>query len=193
MRSSVRSSWSCAAKPGFMAKRGAEALACRAPWENFLSHPPVAKRVRSDSERREPRCATLWSAGGCKKRKRAGEEQEEEAEESTVGKRPAALEASGFCKEPGLAAALQRTTQQQHTLPPEGDVEGAEMASGGDTAGRRSPKLSEKDEDVWCYNSFQYWRSPLPTIDLSDILDLEKDDTKEARDSSSVGLSEMET
>ncbi|XP_044302816.1 uncharacterized protein C9orf40 homolog isoform X3 [Varanus komodoensis] len=51
----------------------------------------------------------------------------------------------------------------------------------------------EHEDDVWHYNSFQYWRSPIPTIDLTDILDLEKDDAIEARDSSGVGISEMET
>ncbi|XP_066468670.1 uncharacterized protein C9orf40 homolog [Tiliqua scincoides] len=152
-----------------MAKRGAEALAYRAPWESLLLPPPAprAKRSRSDCER--PRRAAVWAGG--KKRKR----EEEEAAEAARGKRPAPSETSGLRKEAEAGA-----------VPPQGPtplVPEEAAASGGDL----------DENDVWNYNSFQYWRSPLPTIDLSDILDLEKDDTVEARDSSSIGLSEMET
>ncbi|KAJ6669610.1 hypothetical protein lerEdw1_000159 [Lerista edwardsae] len=153
-----------------MAKRGAEALACRAPWESHFSHAPLPKRSRSDSERRGLRCAPLWGGGSCKKRKRT----EEDDGETAGRKRPAPSKASGPQKEAGPGtASLQGSTRP---LP-------KEAASGSDL----------DENDVWHYNSFQYWKSPLPTIDLSDILDLEKNDTVEARDSSTIGLSEMET
>lgn len=71
-----------------MAKRAAEAVACHAPWEAFVSHRP-SKRGRSDSGLGELRCGrTPWSGGGCKKRKRL------EGDEETSRKRPTALQRS---------------------------------------------------------------------------------------------------
>ncbi|XP_062984635.1 uncharacterized protein C9orf40 homolog [Elgaria multicarinata webbii] len=175
-----------------MAKRGAEALACRAPYHSLLPHAPLPKRSRSDFERREPRCAALRHEGGTK-RKRAEEEEGKEQEEGVAavpsGKRPAALK--GPAEERGRALSpslLEGTTPQ----PTGANMEAEALAEG--SKGRGTPELpAQHEDDVWHYNSFQYWRSPLPIIDLTDILDLEKIDTVEARDSSSVGLSEMET
>ncbi|XP_044302815.1 uncharacterized protein C9orf40 homolog isoform X2 [Varanus komodoensis] len=178
-----------------MAKRGAEALACRAPCHSLLSHAPAPKRSRADFERREPRCVALQS--GDKKRKRAWaaeEEKEAEAEAAAPrGKRSAGMKAP--LKEQGWALGarpLEGAAQCQGLARRSREAEAA--ASGENWRGCPPPKASaEHEDDVWHYNSFQYWRSPIPTIDLTDILDLEKDDAIEARDSSGVGISEMET
>ncbi|XP_060136188.1 uncharacterized protein C9orf40 homolog [Zootoca vivipara] len=151
-----------------MAKRGAAAaLACHAPGcESFAAAAPLLKRRRGDPERKEePRGG---GGGGGLKRQRAEEGEEEEAEA-----------AARAAKRGRGATALSRQQRPQ----------GCGSARGG----RPKAPLEEHEDDVWRYNSFQYWRSPLPAIDLSDILDLEKDDTIDARQSSSVCLSEMET
>ncbi|XP_077200895.1 uncharacterized protein C9orf40 homolog isoform X2 [Paroedura picta] len=69
-----------------------------------------------------------------------------------------------------------------------------------ETSGKRPPAVKrgrpheeQHQDDVWHYNSFQYWRPPLPAIDLSDILDLEKENMVKTRLCSRTGLSEMET
>ncbi|XP_061468931.1 uncharacterized protein C9orf40 homolog [Rhineura floridana] len=181
-----------------MAKRGAEALACRSfGCESFLTQAPMPKRSRSDPERKEPPCSELLRL----KRKRAGAEEDEEEKKATSGgKRPSVVNGSGSQKERGLGAIFhlggttrpqEEEQQQQQLLLPGTDME---AAAGGELRDRRTPKPpDEHEDDVWHYNSFQYWRSPLPTIELSDILDLKKDDTVEARHSSSGHLPEMET
>ncbi|XP_053265131.1 uncharacterized protein C9orf40 homolog [Podarcis raffonei] len=155
-----------------MAKRGAlsAALACHAPGcESFAAAaPPLLKRRRAEAERKEEPPGGGGGGGGGLKRKRA----EEEEEAARAAKRPSVAPGGGVAG----ATALSR--------PP-----GSASARGG----RPKAPLEEPEDDVWRYNSFQYWRSPLPAIDLSDILDLEKDGAIDARRSSSVCLSEMET
>nr|XP_028604885.1 uncharacterized protein C9orf40 homolog [Podarcis muralis] len=159
-----------------MAKRGAlaaaAALACHAPGcESFAAAaPPLLKRRRAEAERKEeppPGGGGEGGGGGGLKRKRAAEE-----EEARAAKRPSVAPGGGAAGAPALSR------------PP-----GSVSARGG----RPKAPLEEPEDDVWRYNSFQYWRSPLPAINLSDILDLEKDDAIDARRSSSVCLSEMET
>lgn len=117
-----------------MAKRGAEALACRAPWESRFSHAPLPKRSRRDSERRGLRCAALWSGGGCKKRKRT-----EEEDGDTAGRmRPTPSKASGPQKEAGPGTtSLQRSTRP---LP-------NEAASGSNLVGPRDAQTSRRSAD----------------------------------------------
>lgn len=171
-----------------MAKRAAEAVACHAPWEAFVSHRP-SKRGRSDSGLGELRCGrTPWSGGGCKKRKRL------EGDEETSRKRPTALQRS-------------RSPEEQVPLPSSSRWEGtrtrrqeqpALLAGAGEAPAAQpwDPKASlpeEHQDDVWHYNSFQYWRPPLPAIDLSDILGLDEENMVKTRHSNKAGLSEMET
>ncbi|XP_047623736.1 uncharacterized protein C9orf40 homolog [Phacochoerus africanus] len=54
--------------------------------------------------------------------------------------------------------------------------------SGDDGAGRAEPQRGEWgatprqfNEEFWQYNTFQYWRNPLPPIDLADIEDINED------------------
>uniref|UniRef100_A0A8D0E0S6 Putative WW-binding domain-containing protein n=1 Tax=Salvator merianae TaxID=96440 RepID=A0A8D0E0S6_SALMN len=201
-----------------MAKRRAEALlAWRAPGcESFLFSPgplppPLPKRLRSDPERKEP-------AARSKKRKREGaavgeDEQQpspEEEEEEVNGKRRAVPvpKGSGLPKEAEeLPGFLLEGPAAGRRLREDMGEEGPEIEKSSRLLRRRPPEVKktklvvlvvgegggEREHDVWHYNSFQYWRSPLPTIDLSDILDLEKDDPVETSNYGSVGFSEMET
>ncbi|KAH0628255.1 hypothetical protein JD844_009157 [Phrynosoma platyrhinos] len=104
-------------------------------------------------------------------------------EEAAVnGKRPSAAEESPKEKGQGPLGALLKP------LPLAGA--GEAVSPGSPT---QEPPEEENEDDVWHYNSFQYWRSPLPTIHLSDILDLENNRAVDERESSSIGISEMET
>ncbi|XP_054842909.1 uncharacterized protein C9orf40 homolog [Eublepharis macularius] len=175
-----------------MAKRRGEAVAYCAPWETFVSHAP-SKRARSEPELREPRCSrTPWSGGGCKKRKRAEEDEE------TAAKRPAALERGGPEEEqaPAASGGVREGTLTRRQEQPGPLRESDEAAGLGEALAHlcnHKTMAEEHEDDVWHYNSFQYWRSPLPAIDLSDILNLEKENTVKTRHFSRAGLSEMET
>nr|XP_008101490.1 PREDICTED: uncharacterized protein C9orf40 homolog [Anolis carolinensis] len=156
-----------------MAKRRAEALALGAPCARFFPPAPRPKRRRSDLEQR---CAALrWGEGGCcPKRKRE------------------AMEGEGGGGGRGGHEEEEAAPQNKRR------VEEAEAEASGPPDEEKKKELAasparENEDDVWCYNSFQYWRSPLPTINLSDILDLESKNAVADRDSSSIGLSEMET
>lgn len=53
---------------------------------------------------------------------------------------------------------------------------------GDDGAGRAQPQRGDwgaaprqLSEEFWQYNTFQYWRNPLPPIDLADIEDVSED------------------
>ena len=37
------------------------------------------------------------------------------------------------------------------------------------------------NEEFWQYNTFQYWRNPLPPIDLADLEDIGEGSLREAR------------
>ncbi|XP_077200894.1 uncharacterized protein C9orf40 homolog isoform X1 [Paroedura picta] len=170
-----------------MAKRGAEAVAFHAPWESFVS-PRPPKRGRSEPGLREPRGGRApWSGGGCKKRKRAEEDEE------TSGKRPPAVKRGRPHEEQvALASPSGWGGAGARPLP-----EAARLAGAGGAPAPpwspAAPTAEEHQDDVWHYNSFQYWRPPLPAIDLSDILDLEKENMVKTRLCSRTGLSEMET
>ncbi|KAM6468679.1 uncharacterized protein C9orf40 homolog [Liasis olivaceus] len=181
------------AKPALMAKRRAEAVACCAPCQHYLPHAPPSKRSRSDLERRESRGEAVWRESGCeKKRKWMGAEEGDEAGAS--GKRPMGLKERGSLKAWGPVPAeetARRESEQRRSLLVGMATEAAALAGGDATASQERPE--EPEDDVWHYNSFQFWRLPLPTIDLSDIQELEKDTITETRSSSSTTLSEMET
>ncbi|XP_048360219.1 uncharacterized protein C9orf40 homolog [Sphaerodactylus townsendi] len=168
-----------------MAKYGAEALAVSVPWETFAAHPPT-KRAHSELGARDPPYGeNPWSGGGCKKRKRT--------EEETSGDQPVASKQEGLQEGRGLPAgtSVLEGTGTQRQEQPESDEE-----DGLGEACPWSPKSSmaqEHEDDAWRYNSFQYWRPPLPAIDLNDILNLENENMVKTRHSSHAGLSEMET
>ncbi|XP_012309589.1 uncharacterized protein C9orf40 homolog [Aotus nancymaae] len=69
------------------------------------------------------------------------------------------------------------------------ELQGARPPRGGgdDGAGRAGPPRGDwgvaprqHNEEFWQYNTFQYWRNPLPPIDLADIEDLNEDTLTEA-------------
>ncbi|XP_063151220.1 uncharacterized protein C9orf40 homolog [Candoia aspera] len=176
-----------------MAKRRAEAVACRAPYQHYLLHAPPSKRSRSDLERRDSRGSVFWrGSSGEKKRKWMGAEEGDEA--GVSGKRPVGLKERWSPKEwgPVPAEGTTRREPEQRLLLLAGMATEAAALAGGDATGSRG-QPEEHEDDVWHYNSFQFWKLPLPTIDLSDIQELEKGAITETRSSSSTALSEMET
>ncbi|XP_039606639.1 uncharacterized protein C9orf40 homolog [Polypterus senegalus] len=39
----------------------------------------------------------------------------------------------------------------------------------------QNDKVISEEEDLECFNTFQYWRAPLPELDLSELQDLDSD------------------
>ncbi|XP_043371261.1 uncharacterized protein C9orf40 homolog [Dermochelys coriacea] len=164
-----------------MAKRHAEPLVCHVPWKRCLPEPPPLLRVPGRRLRDGPE---LRSPG--KKRKL-------EETEAPPGKRPG-LRGNRPGREPGDPASPGGRRRQQRG----GDVgprpEQAVRAGGLDPLGEeRGPE--EHEEEIWQYNSFQYWRAPLPAIDLSVLLDLDGENMTNARTTSRTEIieTEMET
>lgn len=124
-----------------MAKRGAEALACRVPpWENLLSHTPP-KRSRGDPELDEPRHAPLWRGSGSKKRKRGAEEEEEEEAAALNGRRAEGKRGVG-------SAAVAQAGTPPPPPPRVGTVEATLSEGEGFVAEQRhrSPKTPDGDK-----------------------------------------------
>ncbi|KAL4675340.1 hypothetical protein H8957_008710 [Semnopithecus entellus] len=88
--------------------------------------------------------------------------------------------------------SLETGDPPQLPPPPVGpgeELPGARPPGGGgdDGAGRAGPPRGDwgvasrqHNDEFWQYNTFQYWRNPLPPIDLADIEDLNEDTLTEA-------------
>ncbi|ELK07068.1 uncharacterized protein C9orf40 homolog [Pteropus alecto] len=98
----------------------------------------------------------------------------------------------GECEDRGLETGEPSSLLQPPERPsgPGEESRGALPPRGGgdDGAGRaESPRRDwgaaplQLNEEFWQYNTFQYWRNPLPPIDLADIEDVNEDNLTEAR------------
>ncbi|XP_030113887.4 uncharacterized protein C9orf40 homolog [Taeniopygia guttata] len=153
-----------------MAKRRAEPLLCHVPVKRLLRDPALP-RAGERRPRAEP--------GGAAKRPL------EEAE-APPGKRlgpgaPRAQpgEAGGGRRRRGGTAAAQ-------------DAPAAEGRAGGRGKERAAPAAAEQEEEFCQYNSFLYWRPPLPAIDLSDIQNLDEETPSSAKTAARTDTSETE-
>ncbi|XP_063279624.1 LOW QUALITY PROTEIN: uncharacterized protein C9orf40 homolog [Prinia subflava] len=139
-----------------MAKRRAEPLMCHVPVKRLLREPALPRACERRS-RAEPGCS------GPAALKRPLEEAE-----GPPGKRlgPGAPRA-----QPGDAGGERR--QRGGTAVPQ--VAPAAEGRAGGRGQDRAPAAAEQEEEFCEYNSFLYWRTPLPAIDLSDIQNLDEE------------------
>ncbi|XP_075787842.1 uncharacterized protein C9orf40 homolog [Pelodiscus sinensis] len=182
-----------------MAKRRAEPLACHVPWKRLLPEPPPllrapgpARRPRDDPE--------LWSPGRAAPGGLGKKRKLEEAE-APPGKRPGPT-GSRPHGEPGDPPSPGGRRRRQQRGGDAGPRQEQAVRGGGVGLGERSPDPrgeeqgpEEHEEEFWEYNSFQYWRAPVPAIDLSVILDLDGENMRESRTTSRTEIieTEMET
>ncbi|XP_063176937.1 uncharacterized protein C9orf40 homolog [Chroicocephalus ridibundus] len=148
-----------------MAKRRAEPLLCHVPVKRLLREPPPPPRAAAPERR--PRGEEASARPAAPKRKL------EEAE-APPGKRPG-LRGSGPRGEQGDAADRRR--RRGGSAAPQ-DERAAEGCAGG--RGKERAAAAEQEEEFCQYNSFLYWRAPLPTLDLSDIQNLDGETPPEA-------------
>lgn len=155
-------------------RRAAEPLTFHVPWKRlpargFAEAPPLwtppsgAPQPPPSRKRRLDAGAMAEPAASPSKRRGSGDSGVPEEPEGRGGN---TSEPPGRPRGPGEESRDDR--------PPGG---------GGDVgAGRAGPRREEwgaaprqHDEEFWQYNTFQYWRNPLPPIDLADIEDISED------------------
>ncbi|XP_032940895.2 uncharacterized protein C9orf40 homolog [Catharus ustulatus] len=153
-----------------MAKRHAEPLMCHVLVKRPLREPALP-RAGERRPRAEPGCA------GPAAPKRPLEEAE-----APPGKRlgPGASRA-----QPGDAGGGR--LRRSGTAVPQ-DAPAAEGR-----AGRRGKETGAEEEEEFCqYNSFLYWRAPLPAIDLSDIQNLDEETPSGTKTAAKTDTTETE-
>ncbi|XP_062064410.1 uncharacterized protein C9orf40 homolog [Lepus europaeus] len=168
-------------------RRAAEPLAFHVPWKRLLcdfseepppplwipppgaSHPGLPRKRKIDAgAMAEPSASPSKRRDSGDSSAPGGEEREDHSLDTV---------------EPSLS---------QPSLRPHGPGEESRAArplrgGGDDGAGRAgSPRGDwgaaplQHNEEFWQYNTFQYWRNPLPPIDLADIEDVNEDSLIEA-------------
>lgn len=100
---------------------------------------------------------------------------------------PGGAEREGRGLETGEPPLLQ-PPEQPHGPGEESRGARPPRGSGDEGAGRAEsprgdwgPAQRQLNEEFWQYNTFQYWRNPLPPIDLADIEGVNEDNLTEAR------------
>lgn len=100
---------------------------------------------------------------------------------------PGGAEREGRGLETGEPPQLQ-PPEQPHGPGEESRGARPPRGSGDEGAGRAEsprgdwrPAPRQLNEEFWQYNTFQYWRNPLPPIDLADIEGVNEDNLTEAR------------
>ncbi|XP_072716011.1 uncharacterized protein C9orf40 homolog [Ciconia boyciana] len=160
-----------------MAKRRAEPLVCHVPIKRLLREPPPPPPAAAPERR--PRGEAASAGPAAPKRKL------EEAE-APPGKRPG-LRGSSPRGEQGDAGGRRRRRGGPAAIQDERRAEGR---AGG--RGKERAAVAEQEEDTCQYNSFLYWRRPLPAIDLSDIQNVDGETPREAKTPSRTDTMETE-
>ncbi|XP_030367588.1 uncharacterized protein C9orf40 homolog [Strigops habroptila] len=161
---------------GPMAKRRAEPLVCHVPVKRLLREPPLP---RAAAPERRPRAEGAGAGPAAPKRKL------EEAD-APPGKRPG-LRGSSPRGEQGDAGG--RRWRRGAAAAPQ-DERTAEGRAG--SQGKERAAIAEPEEEFCQYNSFLYWRTPLPAIDLSDIQNLDGETPSETKPPSRTDTMETE-
>ncbi|XP_071436678.1 uncharacterized protein C9orf40 homolog isoform X1 [Pithys albifrons albifrons] len=154
-----------------MAKRRAEPLMCHVPIKRLLCEPVLPRAAE-----RRPRGEPVRAGSATPKRPL-------EEPEAPPGKRPGPSaphaqlgDADGGRRRRGGPAAPQD-----------------ERAEEGCAGGRGKERVSVAAEEEFCqYNSFLYWRAPLPTIDLSDVQNIDEETPSNAKTPSRTDITETE-
>ncbi|XP_064295605.1 uncharacterized protein C9orf40 homolog [Phalacrocorax carbo] len=160
-----------------MAKRRAEPLVCHVPVKRLPREPPFSRAVAPERHCR----GEAASASPAAPKRRL-----EEAE-APPGKRPAPR-GSGPRGEQGEAGGRRR--RRGGTVAPQDERTAEGQGAGG--RGKERASAAAEQEDFCQYNSFLYWRAPLPTIDLSDIQNIDGETPPEAKTPSRTDAMETE-
>ncbi|EDL41566.1 RIKEN cDNA D030056L22, isoform CRA_b, partial [Mus musculus] len=160
-------------RPWPMAKRrAAEPLTFRVPWKRLLlsdfpEEPPlwVPPSGTARPLKRQGDAGIMAEPASAPRKRRGGGDDRQELQ--------------GCSREPGE--------------PPPGEQEEPRAAGGGDrveSAG--SPQVADgvhsQPEEFWQYNTFQYWRNPLPPLDLAALEDVSANSLTETLEDKNEGV-----
>ncbi|XP_078533536.1 uncharacterized protein C9orf40 homolog [Lissotriton helveticus] len=124
--------------------------------------------------------------------------EERSGEEARQAQRPRfAAPAQPVCRARSADGGLKRPRVDagMHEAVPDPGAEGESRRRGSTEPIRRSLYGSQDQQDgeeCWQYNSFHYWRVPLPNIDLSDIVHLDEENITEFTPASRTEGAEVE-
>ncbi|XP_040305266.1 uncharacterized protein C9orf40 homolog [Herpailurus yagouaroundi] len=177
-------------------RRAAEPLTFHVPWKRLLlcdfpeepppplwipppgaSHPGQPVGVPEPPRKRKIDAGAMTEASASPSKRRDGGD-------TSV---PGGVEREGQGLETGEPQLLQPPVRPRG---PGEEPRGARPPRGGgdDGAGRTEPPRGDwgaaprqLNEEFWQYNTFQYWRNPLPPIDLADLEDVSEGSLREAR------------
>ncbi|XP_061221999.1 uncharacterized protein C9orf40 homolog [Neopsephotus bourkii] len=150
---------------GSMAKRHAEPLVCQVPVKRVLRESPLS---RAPVPERRPRAEGAGAGPATPKRKL------EEAE-APPGKRPGLR----GCSPRGEQGDVGGRRRRRGAAAVPQDLRTEEGRACGQ--GKEHATIAEPEEEFCQYNSFLYWRTPLPAIDLSDIQNLDGETPSETK------------
>ncbi|XP_027742088.1 uncharacterized protein C9orf40 homolog [Empidonax traillii] len=156
-----------------MPKRRAEPLMCHVPVKRLLRAPSV------------PRAAERRPRGEAARAGPVAPKRPLEEAEAPPGKRPGPSAAGA---PPGQGGGGGR----RHGQPAAPQAERAAKGCAGRQGEEQASAAAEQEEEFCPYNSFLYWRTPLPTIDLSDIQNLVEETPSNIRTSSKTDTTETE-
>lgn len=158
-------------------RRAAEPLTFRVPWKRLLlsdfpEGPPLWVPP-ARSRKRQGDAGTMEPAAAPRKRRGGGDGGQERQ----------------LCRglEPGEPPPSEQEEPRGSRVPGSDDGMGS-AGSGADRAHIQS------SEEFWQYNTFQYWRNPLPPIDLATLEDVSADSlTETLQDKNEVVEIDMES
>lgn len=157
-------------------RRAAEPLTFRVPWKRLLlsdfpEEPPlwVPPSGTARPLKRQGDAGTMAEPASAPRKRRGGGDDEPE------------LQGRGL--EPGEPPPGEQGEPQVSRAAGGGDrVESAGSPQGADEV------HSQHNEDFWQYNTFQYWRNPLPPIDLAALEDVNANSLTETLEDKNEGV-----
>lgn len=152
-------------------RRAAEPLTFHVPWKRLPSRgfseapllwtpPSGASQLAPSRKRRLDAGAMAESSASPSKRRGGGD-----------GSTPGSAEPEGRSADRGEEPGQPRA--------PGEEPRDAQPPRGGGDGGAGPAAQCQHNEEFWQYNAFQYWRNPLPPVDLADIEDIGEDSLPE--------------
>ncbi|XP_028625967.1 uncharacterized protein C9orf40 homolog isoform X1 [Grammomys surdaster] len=157
-------------------RRAAEPLTFRVPWKRLLlsdfpEEPPlwVPSSGVARPLKRQGDAGTMAEPASAPRKRRGGGDDRQELQSCSL--------------EPGEPPPGEQEEPRVSRAAGGGDrVESADSQQGADGV------HSQQNEDFWQYNTFQYWRNPLPPVDLAALEDVSANSLTETLEDKSEGV-----
>ncbi|KAM6183459.1 uncharacterized protein C9orf40 homolog [Erethizon dorsatum] len=161
-------------------RRAAEPLTFHVPWKRLPSRgfpeapplwsPPSGAAQPAPSRKRRLDAGAMAEPSASPSKRRGGGDGSAPGGAEPEGRGVSTGEPPGGPRGPG--------EEPRDARPPRGGGDGG-AGRAGPRRGEWGPAARQHNEEFWQYNTFQYWRNPLPPIDLADIEDIGEDSLPE--------------